>query len=88
MTSMPRTLAHPQDAGGKALIRSIFSAAAALKDTIRVVYLEEYDMVLAKLMTAGVDLWLNTPQKPQEASGTSGMKAALNGVPSLSILDG
>ncbi len=80
--------AHPQDEGGKALVRSIFGAAAALRDTIRVVYLEEYDMNLAKFMTSGVDLWMNTPQKPREASGTSGMKAALNGVPSLSILDG
>ena len=53
-----------------------------------IVYLENYDMRLGGLMTAGVDLWLNTPQKPQEASGTSGMKAALNGVPSLSVLDG
>jgi starch phosphorylase len=52
------------------------------------VYLDNYDMDLAKLMTAGVDVWLNTPQPPEEASGTSGMKAALNGVPSLSIRDG
>jgi len=80
--------AHPRDEGGKALIRHIFQAAAALKDTINVVFLEEYDMALAKFVCAGVDLWLNTPQKPFEASGTSGMKAALNGVPSLSILDG
>lgn len=80
--------AHPRDEGGKALIRRIFEAAAALADTVRVVYLEEYDMALAKYLCAGVDLWLNTPQKPDEASGTSGMKAALNGVPSLSILDG
>jgi len=80
--------AHPADEGGKALIRRVFAAAAQLKDDIRMVYLENYDMALAKLMVAGVDLWLNTPQRPQEASGTSGMKAALNGVPSLSILDG
>jgi starch phosphorylase len=80
--------AHPRDEDGKALIRRIFEAAAALGDTVRVVYLEEYDMALAKYLCAGVDLWLNTPQKPDEASGTSGMKAALNGVPSLSILDG
>jgi glycogen phosphorylase len=80
--------AHPRDEGGKALIRHIFEAAAALRNTIEVVYLEEYDMTLAKYLCAGVDLWLNTPQKPYEASGTSGMKAALNGVPSLSILDG
>ena len=80
--------AHPQDDGGKRLIRSIFGAAAALRDTLKVVYLEEYDMSLAKYVCSGVDLWLNTPQRPFEASGTSGMKAALNGVPSLSILDG
>ena len=80
--------AHPYDDGGKRLIRSIFEAAAALKDAVKVVYLEEYDMSLAKYVCSGVDLWLNTPQKPFEASGTSGMKAALNGVPSLSVLDG
>jgi starch phosphorylase len=80
--------AHPWDGGGKAIIRAIFQAAEALRDTVRVVYLEEYDMALAKYLCAGVDLWLNTPEKPAEASGTSGMKAALNGVPSLSILDG
>jgi starch phosphorylase len=80
--------AHPRDESGKAMIRTIFEAAHRLGDEIRVVYLEEYDMGLAKKICAGVDLWLNTPQKPQEASGTSGMKAALNGVPSLSILDG
>jgi len=81
--------AHPRDEGGKALIRHVFGAAAALHcDTIRILYLENYDVALARLMTSGVDLWLNTPQRPQEASGTSGMKAALNGVPSLSVLDG
>jgi starch phosphorylase len=56
--------------------------------SIEVVYLPEHDMSLGKLLCAGVDLWLNNPQKPLEASGTSGMKAALNGVPSLSVLDG
>jgi len=80
--------AHSRDESGKAVIRSIFEAAGALGDDLRVVYLEEYNMALAKDLCAGVDLWLNTPQKPQEASGTSGMKAALNGVPSLSVLDG
>ena len=80
--------AHPRDENGKALIRNVFQAATALAGTIPVVYLEEYDMAVAKYLCSGVDLWLNTPQKPQEASGTSGMKAALNGVPSLSILDG
>lgn len=80
--------AHPRDEGGKEQIRRVFQAAAALKDTLKVVYVEEYDMALAKYLCSGVDLWMNTPQKPMEASGTSGMKAALNGVPSLSILDG
>ncbi len=80
--------AHPRDEGGKEMIRRVFQAAAALGDTVRVVYLQNYDMALGKLLCAGVDLWLNTPLRPQEASGTSGMKAALNGVPSLSILDG
>ena len=80
--------AHPRDESGKKIIRDIFQAAEALKNDIRVVYLEEYNMALGKLMCSGVDLWLNTPHKPQEASGTSGMKAALNGVPSFSILDG
>ncbi len=80
--------AHPTDGPGKDLIRRIFQAAAELGNDIPVVYLEEYDMALAKHLCAGVDVWLNTPQKPKEASGTSGMKAALNGVPSLSILDG
>src|SRR6516225_2277341 len=80
--------AHPQDEGGKTMIRRVFEAAAALGDTVRVGYLSDYDMALAKFLCGGVDLWLNTPQKPQEASGTSGMKAALNGIPSLSVLDG
>ncbi len=80
--------AHPRDESGKALIRSIFDFAASLKDVLKVIYLEDYDMEIAKYICAGVDLWLNTPQKPHEASGTSGMKAALNGVPSLSVLDG
>ncbi|MCI0464793.1 MAG: alpha-glucan family phosphorylase [Gemmataceae bacterium] len=80
--------AHPHDEGGKALIRRVFEAATALGEVVRVVYLPEYDLALAGLLCAGVDLWLNTPQRPHEASGTSGMKAALNGVPSLSVLDG
>ena len=80
--------AHSRDTTGKAAIERIFSVARELKDILRVVYLEEYDMRLAAVMVAGVDLWLNNPLKPLEASGTSGMKAALNGVPSLSVLDG
>ena len=80
--------AHPRDEGGKDMIRRVFQAAAILGEAVRVVYLENYDMALGKILCAGVDLWLNTPLRPQEASGTSGMKAALNGVPSLSVLDG
>jgi len=80
--------AHPRDEEGKAMIRKVFEAARLLRDSIRIVYIEDYDMRWGQLMTSGVDVWLNTPQKPYEASGTSGMKAALNGVPSLSVLDG
>ena len=80
--------AHPRDEEGKVIIRKVFEAARALENCIPIVYLEEYDVTLAKYICSGVDLWLNTPLKPQEASGTSGMKAALNGVPTFSILDG
>ena len=80
--------AHPRDEWGKALIRKIFEAAAGLEDSVKVVYLENYDMNLGALLTSGCDVWLNNPLRPLEASGTSGMKAALNGVPSLSVLDG
>jgi starch phosphorylase len=80
--------AHPQDQAGKEVIHSIFGGIAALRNEVKIAYLENYDLNLGKLLTAGVDVWLNTPQPPLEASGTSGMKAALNGVPSLSILDG
>lgn len=80
--------AHPQDQGGKELIRRIIQAKELLKKDIKVAYLINYDLELAQKLTSGVDLWLNTPQPPFEASGTSGMKAALNGIPSLSMLDG
>jgi starch phosphorylase len=80
--------AHPKDGPGKDLIRRIFQAKEAIKPDVKVVYLANYDTTLARLLTGGVDVWLNTPQPPNEASGTSGMKAALNGVPSFSILDG
>jgi starch phosphorylase len=80
--------AHPHDEPGKEQIRRVFRAMAALKDAVRCVYVENYDMRWASLMTSGVDLWLNTPQRPYEASGTSGMKAAMNGVPSFSVPDG
>jgi starch phosphorylase len=80
--------AHPNDAGGKDLIRRIFAASGSLAGSVNVVYVENYEMDIAARIVAGVDLWLNNPMKPLEASGTSGMKAALNGVPSLSVLDG
>jgi starch phosphorylase len=80
--------AHPNDHAGKELIQRIIGLNASLAPEIRMVYLPGYDMELAGVLTSGVDVWLNTPQPPLEASGTSGMKAALNGVPSLSILDG
>ncbi len=80
--------AHPQDTAGKEVIRRIHEIKNALSEKIKMVYLEDYGIDLAKLITSGVDLWLNTPQPPLEASGTSGMKAAVNGVPSFSILDG
>ncbi len=80
--------AHPRDEEGKKLIQQIIQARQALLPEVQMVYLENYDWELARLLVAGVDVWLNTPEPPLEASGTSGMKAALNGVPSLSILDG
>src|SRR6185437_11561294 len=81
--------AHPQDEPGKALVRQVVEDAARLSnDSLRIVYLENYAWDLGALLTAGVDVWVNNPRRPYEASGTSGMKAALNGVPSLSILDG
>lgn len=80
--------AHPKDDAGKRVIQHIVQGRASLGPEVRIVYLENYDWELARLLTAGVDVWLNTPQPPLEASGTSGMKAALNGVPSLSVLDG
>jgi glycogen phosphorylase len=81
--------AHPQDDPGKGLIKQVVKEAGELSENdLRIVYLENYAWDLGALMTAGVDVWVNTPRRPYEASGTSGMKAAMNGVPSLSILDG
>jgi starch phosphorylase len=81
--------AHPADNAGKGLIRDVFSSAAkANSSALKILYLENYDWELGEQLTQGVDVWLNTPLRPYEASGTSGMKAALNGVPSLSVLDG
>jgi starch phosphorylase len=81
--------AHPADNAGKGLIRDVFNSAAKTESPfLKILYLENYDWDLGEQLTNGVDVWLNTPLRPYEASGTSGMKAALNGVPSLSVLDG
>jgi starch phosphorylase len=80
--------AHPSDNDGKQLIQRVIQIGRTLQPDVNVVFVPNYGMELARLMTSGADLWLNTPQPPLEASGTSGMKAALNGVPSLSVLDG
>jgi starch phosphorylase len=80
--------AHPQDESGKKLIQHIFEIKERLKDKIRIVFLKNYSMDIALKITSGVDVWLNTPLRPLEASGTSGMKAAHNGVPNFSVLDG
>ena len=80
--------AHPNDLEGKRLIEEIYGYMKELNDKIKVVYLENYDMDVAARITSGVDLWLNTPMPPLEASGTSGMKAAHNGVTTFSVLDG
>ena len=81
--------AHPADNAGKGLIKEVFEIAGKIHgNALRIIYLENYDWDLGATLTQGVDVWVNTPRRPYEASGTSGMKAALNGVPSLSILDG
>ena len=80
--------AHPRDGSGRDIIKRIFEASHQLGASVRVVYLENYDMNLGRVLTSGCDVWLNNPIPPLEASGTSGMKAALNGVPSFSVLDG
>lgn len=80
--------AHPRDGEGKADIAGVHAVAHELGHDVPIVYLEDHDLRLGRLLVAGCDLWLNTPLRPLEASGTSGMKAAHNGVPSLSVLDG
>ena len=80
--------AHPKDQTGKQAIQYILQMREILKQDMKIVFVENYTMDVAKHLVSGVDVWLNTPQPPLEASGTSGMKAAINGVPSLSILDG
>ncbi len=80
--------AHPHDEGGKQIIREIHESIKEFKGKIEIVYLENYEMFLGKLLTSGCDIWLNNPLRPREASGTSGMKASLNGLPQFSVLDG
>jgi starch phosphorylase len=80
--------AHPRDDEGKKMIQRIFRQVEPLKGRINMVFLENYNMDVASRLIPGVDLWLNNPLRPMEASGTSGMKAALNGVPNFSVLDG
>jgi starch phosphorylase len=80
--------AHPKDEMGKTLIKEIYEFKDRLKDEVKIVYLEDYNMEMAAKLTSGVDVWLNTPLPPYEASGTSGMKAAHNGVLNFSVLDG
>ena len=80
--------AHPKDGSGKETIKNIFNAMKTIKGKVKIAYIHNYDMTIAKMMTSGSDLWLNTPRRPKEASGTSGMKAAHNGVPQFSTLDG
>jgi starch phosphorylase len=79
---------HPNDGRGKEIIREIYAKAEALSGDVPVVFLSDYDIEVSKKLVSGADVWLNNPRPPLEASGTSGMKAALNGVPSLSTLDG
>ncbi len=79
---------HPKDSGGKDKIKQIHDIINQLRGKIKVIYLENYDIKLGKIITSGVDLWMNTPRRPWEASGTSGMKAAHNGIPHFSVLDG
>ncbi|GAB3554368.1 alpha-glucan family phosphorylase [Noviherbaspirillum agri] len=80
--------AHPRDGDGKHLIEMLHRHIAALRADVQVAYIPDYSIDIARLMVAGADVWLNTPLPPLEASGTSGMKAAFNGVPSLSVMDG
>lgn len=80
--------AHPADEPGKQLIQQIYRTVKMAESSGRLVFLEDYDMNIARYLVQGVDVWLNTPRRPMEASGTSGMKAALNGVLNFSVLDG
>jgi len=80
--------AHPADEPGKLLIQQVYRAVKDTRSAGRLVFIEDYDINVARYLVQGVDIWLNTTRRPNEASGTSGMKAALNGVLNFSILDG
>jgi starch phosphorylase len=80
--------AHPADEPGRAVLGRVVEASRRVGTAGRIFFIEDYDLRVARFLVSGVDVWLNTPRRPHEASGTSGMKAAMNGVPSLSILDG
>jgi len=80
--------AHPADGGGKEFIQEVYQVAQDPEFGGRIAFLEDYDLHMARFLVQGVDVWLNNPRRPNEASGTSGMKAAMNGVPNLSVLDG
>ncbi|RLF40708.1 MAG: alpha-glucan family phosphorylase [Thermoplasmata archaeon] len=80
--------AHPKDTQGKETIKRIYNTMKTLRGKVKMAFIPNYNMSIAKMMVAGVDLWLNTPRRPMEASGTSGMKAAHNGVPQFGTLDG
>ena len=80
--------AHPRDVKGKEVIKRIYNTMKALRGKIKMAFIPDYNISIGKMMVAGVDLWLNTPRRPMEASGTSGMKAAHNGVPQFGTLDG
>ncbi|GHS90097.1 alpha-glucan phosphorylase [Synergistales bacterium] len=80
--------AHPNDNGGKAILQKIRQTAKELADKVEIVFIDNYNMEIASLLTQGVDVWLNTPMRPREASGTSGMKCTMNGIMNFSVLDG
>ncbi len=80
--------AHPKDQSGKDLIKHIFNVMKTIDNNVKISFIHNYDMTISKMITSGVDIWLNTPRRPREASGTSGMKAACNGVPQFGTLDG
>ncbi len=80
--------AHPADEPGKALIQSVYQFSRQPEYVGKIVFVEDYDANIARCLVSGVDVWLNTPRRPHEASGTSGQKAGLNGVPNFSVLDG